>query len=160
MADRKETPDILGGLLGDKKPKAPQEKNEKEEAKKPAYHNTGMPEYHKDSKTVKQQARKPSKQPASKPAGQKPQRTDKADEEATSDSGEVSGEKLKATYYLAIEVVDALEEGWYQLRRMASTDNRTSISKSLIVETALQITLEELNTSGQKSRIAKRLLEK
>jgi len=159
MADRKETPDILGGLLGDKKPKAPQEKNEKEEAKKPEHHNTGIPEYHKDSKTVKQQARKPSKQPASKPVGRKPQQPDKAYEEATSDSGEVSGEKLKATYYLAIEAVEALEEGWYKLRKMASTDNRTSISKSLIVEIALQIALEELEKSGQKSKIAKKILE-
>ena len=36
MADRKKTPDILGSLLGD--------------TIKPEYHNTGIPEYHKDSK--------------------------------------------------------------------------------------------------------------
>jgi hypothetical protein len=42
---------------------------------------------------------------------------------------------------------------------MASTEARTGISKSLIVETALQIALEELEKSGQKSRIAMRLLE-
>jgi len=42
---------------------------------------------------------------------------------------------------------------------MSSTDNRTSISKSLLLETALQKTLEELKKSGQKSQIAKRILE-
>jgi len=35
----------------------------------------------------------------------------------------------------------------------------SGISKSLIVETALQITPEGLEKSGQKSRIAKKILE-
>jgi len=42
---------------------------------------------------------------------------------------------------------------------MASTDARTGISKSLIVEEALQIVLEELDKTGQKSRIAKKILK-
>jgi hypothetical protein len=42
---------------------------------------------------------------------------------------------------------------------MSSTDARSSISKSLIVETALQIVLEELEKIGQKSRLAKKLLK-
>lgn len=149
-ADRKETPDILGGLLGDKKA------DEKKE-------DTIKQEYHKDSRPVKQPTSKPVSHKNSKTEEKPTSKPDKATVEAPDESGEpveeASEQKLKATYYLAIEAVDALEEGWYKLRRMASTDNRTGISKSLIVETAIQITLEELEKSGQKSRIAKRLLE-
>jgi hypothetical protein len=149
-ADRKQTPDILGSLLGDKKAE------EKEE-------DTIKPEYHKDSKPVKQQARKPVEKPTSKTVSQKPKKSASAAKElpepVRESSTEASEEKLKATYYIAIDAVEALEEGWYKLRKMASTDNRTSISKSLIVETALQMALEELEKSGQKSSLAKKLLE-
>jgi len=138
-ADRKQTPDILGNLLGDKKKE-----------------DTIKPEYHKDSKPVKQ--------PTSKPVSHKNSKTEvkptsKPDKGSREPSGEASEEKLKATFYLAVEAVDALEEGWYQLRRMAATEDRTSISKSLIVEEALQIVLEELERTGQKSKLAKKLLK-
>jgi len=142
-ADRKQTPDILGSLLDGKK----EDKD------------TIKPEYHKDSKPVKQSTSKPVSHKNSKTEVKSTSKPVKQLTEAPDESTEPSGEKLKATYYLAVEAVDALEEGWYQLRRMASTDARTGISKSLIVETALQIALEELEKSGQKSRIAKRLLE-
>ena len=148
-ADRKETPDILGSLLGDKKPK-----------------DTIKPEYHKDSKPVKQEASKTALQPTRRPVSQPTSKTDKTTSkpvkqlrEAPEPVREPSGEKIKATYYLDIEAIDALDEGWLQLRKMSSTDARTGISKSLIVEVAIQIVLEELEKTGQKSRIAKRLLE-
>jgi outer membrane biosynthesis protein TonB len=153
-ADRKQTPDILGSLLGDKKPEEqPEEKPE----------DTSKPEYHKDSKPEEQQARKPVEKPTSKTVSQKTQQPDKQLTEAPKPvrepSREASGEKVKATYYLAIEAIEALEEGWYQLRKLAPTDARTGISKSLIVEEALQIVLEELEKAGQKSRIAKKILK-
>jgi len=150
-ADRKETPDILGSLLGDKKPE-----DQKQE-------DTSKPEYHKDSKPVRQQARKPVEKPDSKTVRQKTRKSAAAapepPEAVREPSTEASGEKIKATYYISIEAVEALEDAWAQLRKMASTDTRTSISKSLIVEQALQIVLEELEKTGQKSRLAKRLLE-
>jgi hypothetical protein len=142
-ADRKQTPDILGSLLDGKKEDKDTIKPEYHKASKPEEQPTSKPVSHKNSKTEVKSTSKPVKQLR----------------EAPGKPGEPSGEKLKATYYLAVEAVDALEEGWYQLRRMASTEDRAGISKSLIVETALQIALEELEKSGQKSRIAKRLLE-
>ena len=153
MADRKETPNILGDILDGKKPKT----EEKQE-------DTIKPEYHKDSKPVKQPTRKPvshknSKtevKTTSKPVKQLREAPGKPEESSTEASED---KKIKATYYIAIEAVEALEEGWYQLRKMASTDTRTSISKSLIVETALQIVLEELDKTGQKSRLAKKMLD-
>ena len=131
MADRKKTPDILGSLLGD--------------TIKPEYHNTGIPEYHKDSKPELQPTIKTVRKPTSKPVSQK---KPEAQEPA---------EKVKATYYLDAEVVEALEEGWMELRKLADKKSRGQISKSLIVELALQMALEDLRKKGSDSLLAKKL---
>ena len=139
MADRKKTPDILGSLLGD--------------TIKPEYHNTGIPEYHKDSKPELQPTSKPVRKstgktvskPTSKPVSQK-----KAEPQEPA-------EKIKATYYLDAEVVEALEEGWMELRRLADKKDRGRISKSLIVELSLQLALDELKTKGVNSLLAKKV---
>ena len=141
MAERKKTPDILGSLLGD--------------TSKTEYHNTGIPEYHNDSepelqptsKTVRKSTGKPVSKPTSKPAGQK-----KAE-------AEEPAEKVKATYYLDAEVVEALEEGWMELRKLADKKDRGQISKSLIVELALKLALEELEKRGAESSLAKKCRE-
>jgi len=138
MADRKKTPDILGSLLGD--------------TIKPEYHNTGIPEYHKDSKPELQSTSKPVRKstgktvskPTSKPVSQK-----KAEPQEPA-------EKIKATYYLDAEVVEALEEGWMELRRLADKKDRGQISKSLIVELALQLALDDLEKRGADSSLAKK----
>lgn len=137
MADRKKTPDILGSLLGD--------------TSMPEYHNTGIPEYHNDSKPELQPTSKPVRKstgktvskPTSKPVSQK-----KAEAQPA--------EKVKATYYLDAEVVEALEEGWMELRKLADKKDRGQISKSLIVELALQLALEDLEKRGADSSLAKK----
>lgn len=83
-----------------------------------------------------EEAGTPERQPASVPA--KPS----------------SDEKTKATYYLSESTVDALEEAWLKLRRMADSDARKQISKSLIVDAALQIALVDLEENGEVSRLA------
>ena len=103
---------------------------------KTEYHNTGIPEYHKDSK--------PELQSTSKPVSQK-----KAEPQEPA-------EKIKATYYLDAEVVEALEEGWMELRRLADKKDRGQISKSLIVELALDMALEELEKRGSESSLCKK----
>lgn len=136
MRDRKKTPDILGSLLGD--------------TSKPEYHNAGIPVHHNDSmpelqptsKTVRKSTGKPVSKPTSKPAGQK-----KAE-------AEEPAEKVKATFYLDAKTVEALEDGWIQLRKLA--DNRGRISKSLIVELALDMALKELEKRGSESSLYKK----
>ena len=130
MADRKKTPDILGSLLGD--------------TIKPEYHNTGIPEYHKDSKPEFQPTSNPVRKSTCKTVGQK---KPEAQEPA---------EKVKATYYLDAEVVEALEEGWMELRKLADKKSRGQISKSLIVELALQLALDDLEKRGADSSLAKK----
>lgn len=140
MADRKSTPDVLGSLLGGdtEPPKKPADQN----TIKTEYHNTGTPEYHKDGKPVKQ--------PTSKPARQKKKPAPIKEEEASED-------KIKATYYISTEIAEALEDGWIQLRRISPKDSRGQVSKSLIVELALQEALDELKSKGKDSRLGKKV---
>jgi len=52
--------------------------------------------------------------------------------------------------------VEALEEGWLELRKLADKKDRGQISKSLIVELALQLALEDLEKKGADSSLARR----
>ncbi len=90
-----------------------------------------------------QPARAEEHQPARKPAKQKAPPPPEAEE------------KVKATFYLSQEAVDALEDAWLQLRRLSS--DRSSVSKSAIVEAALEIALEELAKQGAESALASRM---
>jgi len=130
MDKRKETPDILGDLLGG-------------EPSQPASQETVKPAERPAVKPARKQASRPAKPKASKPA-----------EEPGPEAG-----KIKATYYLGLETLDRLEDGWLTLRRLTSREQRTSISKSLILETALQICLDELEQAGRESKLASRILK-
>ena len=103
---------------------------------KTEYHNTGIPEYHKASK--------PELQPTIKPVSQK-----KAEEAGPA-------QKVKATFYLDAQAVEALEAGWIELRKLADKKDRSQISKSLIVELALKLALEDLEKKGADSSLARR----
>ena len=131
MADRrKETPDILGDLLGSK----------------PAGQDTSKTERQDTSKTVTQHTGKPIKKKRSRKVARKPPEPPKtsADEE-----------RVKATYYLSQTALEGLDEAWLKLRRMARS---RKISKSLIVETATLLAVEELETKGKKSQLASKLV--
>jgi len=135
MADRKELPDIMGGLLNGSAGRKAQ----------PAEQPASQPVSQAAAQPAEQPARKPARQPRGKPAKQQPP--------ASPDSEE----KAKCTFYLSQETLDALEDGWLQLRRLAR--DRASVSKSGIVEAALQIALEELAKKGELSELAGRLAE-
>ena len=91
---------------------------------------------------------------ASKPAEQQ------AMEPASQEAGRPAEDlKLKRTFYLSKTGINALEELQYQLRRLASLDDRGQISYSLIVERAILLAMEELEAHGEASKIASRLLE-
>ena len=77
------------------------------------------------------QAQKPARQQAVKPA--KP---------------------IKATYYLSAAVIDRLEAARLRLRQMVGPGERGQVSKSLIVEAALEIATGELEAKGEKSQLA------
>ncbi len=125
MADRKKTPDVLSSLLNGSKPASQQ-----------------------DSKPVRQQASKTVKRKADKTATSKPvkQQDSKLSKQHTSktvtqqDSKPARG--TKATFYLSDSMIEALEEGRLHLRKTAPKQLKGLITKSLIVEMALEIALE------------------
>lgn len=141
MDKRKETPDILGDLLGGES-SVP--------AVKPAEQQDSKPASQEPSKTAESQTGKPARRQASKPA--KRQASKPAEE--PEDTG-----KIKATYYLSLEAMNGLEAGWLALRKMADREQRTSISKSQILEQALLLALEELQEKGSQSKLAKKILK-
>ena len=129
MTKREETPDVLGKLLGGQAPEKPAEKEKAEEKPKA--------EAPSEERPPEETTSKPARQEASKPVAPPP-----------------TDEKVKATYYLSPETLDFLESAWLKLRRLVGQDKRGQVSKSLIVEMALQVTLDDLRVRNEKSDIA------
>jgi hypothetical protein len=69
-------------------------------------------------------------------------------------------ESVRFTCYVSHTTLDALERAWYELRQRAGSGGRPRISRSLIIEIALQIALEELNAKGARSRLASRVVDR
>ena len=61
---------------------------------------------------------------------------------------------VKATFYLTREVLVSLEEARLKLREMARPEGKAKITKSLIVEVAIQLAIEGLQASGEQSPLA------
>ena len=62
-------------------------------------------------------------------------------------AGMLDQKPAKATYYLSPDVIDSLEESWFQLRRVVN-GSRGKISKSKIVEIALDMAIEDFEKNG------------
>ena len=69
----------------------------------------------------------------------------------------VTRPSVKATFYLSREVLFSLEEARLKLRDLARPEGRAKITKSLIVEVAIHLAIEELEASGEKSPLARML---
>ena len=67
---------------------------------------------------------------------------------------------VKATYYLSAAILDDLEQAWFSLRQLVPPDERRRVSKSSIVETALELALTELHSRGDQSQLTRTLVGK
>lgn len=63
--------------------------------------------------------------------------------------------KEKATFNLSKSTLEALEDSWVKLRRQLKGGQR--ITKTLIVERAIEMALDELTTRGEESELMRRL---
>lgn len=101
--------------------------------------------------TASQQDGEPVEQQDSKPARRR--------SKAPTVLGEyINGEKVKATYYLSEETLQRLEEAIPRLKRQAGIvhkEKRRLVTKSLIVEAALQIVLDELTEKETEAALNK-----
>ncbi len=67
-----------------------------------------------------------------------------------------SDDKIKGTFYLTAAVMEQLDDAWLSLRKQAQ--QRSQVSKSAIVEAALQIALDDIQKRGSESQVADKLL--
>jgi hypothetical protein len=142
MAEKNRTPDILGTVLSAPTPAAV------EALAQPAAAPKRKTTRQQDGKMIRDNAGKTVRQQEVMPAS------------SQVESSQADAEKVKATFYLAPEAVEGLEDAWLQLRRQArGTSRKRAISKSEIVEIALQILLEDLEAHGEASRISSKLFE-
>ena len=89
-------------------------------------------------------------------------------EEAPDSSGQEGGAeelnsseevpKRKATYYLREDTLSKLEELWFQLRQQADEGEKRKVSKSAIVEAAIETAIDELESDEGGDAILQRLL--
>ena len=70
-----------------------------------------------------------------------------------------TGAKRKTTHYLSEEIFDGLDEAKEKIRKIAPTDQKTSISKSQIVDRALKMILHDFEAKGEKSSLVRLVLE-
>ncbi|GLI33836.1 hypothetical protein [Desulforhabdus amnigena] len=61
--------------------------------------------------------------------------------------------KKKTTHYISVDTSDALEEAKEEIRTLVSPNLKRLISKSRIVEMALQYVLKELAEKGTESKL-------
>ena len=66
--------------------------------------------------------------------------------------------KRKATYYLREDTLSQLEEVWFQLRQRADEGEKRKVSKSAIVEAAIEAAIDELKSDEGGDAILQRLL--
>jgi len=131
---RKKLPDKLGKALGDK--------TSKPETQKPGYldpQKTSDTEIQKTVNTEKRKARKPVKRKSSSTAKQKVGNTEKR--------------KVKATFLLPQDTTESIDEAVLKLRKIAG--RRGEITKSLIVQLALNIAVSDLIDRGEESQLAR-----
>ena len=73
-------------------------------------------------------------------------------------NGTEDSPKRKATYYLHEDTLSQLEEVWFQLRQQADEGEKRSVSKSAIVEAAIEDAIDELESDEGGDAILQRLL--
>ena len=143
MTKDERTPDILGALTS-----------------KPAKKQAAKKSNHQTSKPAKKQSRKPAKKKDSKPSKRQ---TVKMQSQRLREYME--GDKVKSTVYLSDETHEDLEFAVLKARqflpKMLPKDEakkkRGQVSRSMLIELALQDMLDDLEENGIESRLGKRL---
>ena len=69
------------------------------------------------------------------------------------------GKTKKTTFYLSQEIVDKLDKAVKKLRARKKGKNLSEISRSLIVDQALFLILEEFAAKGRKSRLMRIIMQ-
>ena len=151
---RKPTPDLLSNILNANMQSADTQSadspRDDEQIPETVKRHDGKTLHRHDVKDVKHQNSKTAKQQKTKAA------QDEVSETPTNTESAQAG-KIKATFYLSPELIENIDHSRLQLRRMTDPARRGAISKSLLIETALNLALQELETQQENSKLAKQV---
>jgi hypothetical protein len=112
---------------------------------------------------VEQENHKAIKQPSNrevKPESKEPHREDIESNKTIklANNKEVTEEpKEKATFNLSLSTLETLEDAWIKLKRQFKGEQR--ITKTAIVEMALELAIEDLEANNTGSKLFKRLAD-
>lgn len=154
---RQQTPEgLMAQLLGGAPITKTDSKAAKQDTSKTASGDTGKPVKQDGSKSANGDTDKPAKRDtnktASKGTGKRAEKTPKKSSAAKT----ILSPPQKATFYLDAETIDRLDFAWLTLRRI--TGLRAEVSKSIIADLALQFALDDLEKKGDKSHLARMLV--
>lgn len=134
MKVRKGTPDIMGGLMIG------------ENTIKPASNKTIIPE---SINAVDIVSNTTIEQESNRAVNAKSNKTSKPEE----NKAIIEAPKEKATFNLSVSALEKLDEAWIKMRKALKGENR--ITKTLIVEKALELVLAEFELKNEKSNLYK-----
>lgn len=156
MKVRKGTPDIMGNLMAGSIAENKTVEHENNKAIKPDVEQTVKPESNKASKldsvkTIKAVSNKTIK-PASNQAAMQESinHIQPENQKAVNDVP-----KEKVTFNLSLQTIELLDDAWLQLRKQFRDQQR--VTKTFIVEQALEIILNDLSVKGDSSLILKKI---
>jgi hypothetical protein len=137
-----------------KEPNTKEPNTKEPDAKKPAKREAVL--------LVRQHGGEPASRYAGKPVQQQNGKAVKAlaadDDEA---EGEEAGAKIKVTFYLSEDAVEALDEAQSKLRRLGRASGKklakSVTSKSALLEEAVRLVCQDLEENGAQSQIAEKL---
>lgn len=95
--------------------------------------------YLEDTTRAKNQAKKPPSPPSPKKSGE--------------------DRKKKSTHYLSGEIFADLDEAQDKINELVRQRTKSRVSKSLIVDQALRMILQEFEEKGEKSRLTKEIIK-
>lgn len=66
--------------------------------------------------------------------------------------------KTKATYYISQQLIEDIDQAWFDLRKLLKPTDRGKLSKSLLVELAVKVAVEDFRKNGKNSILLQQIL--
>lgn len=156
MKVRKGTPDIMGNLMSGSIADNKTVEHENNKTIKPDVEIAVKPESNKASKVVDRKAIKQVSNKTIRPASnQAAMQESMNDIQPENQQAIKDAPKEKVTFNLSLQTIERLDDAWIQLRKQFRDQQR--VTKTFIVEQALEIILNDLSVKGDSSLILKKI---
>lgn len=136
--------------------KAPEKPYDADEENIPFLFVTASPE---TPGQAKPEAPSPAPQPVASAPKTKPAPKRPARDKAKKRSKHKGAAKKKTTHYLSKETFEELSQAKRAIRKLVPKDIKTGVSKSLIVDSALKLLLDDFEAKGEESVLVRKVLD-